>query len=133
VGLVFELPLSGERNDAERAAAKLAVPAARARLEAAAQTSATEAEIQRATLERARRQGELAAQTAALAAQSVEAQQKRVESGAGVPLEVREAEDALRRARLAEERARVDAAVADVRLAAATGDLLLRWGAAFAE
>lgn len=133
VGLVFELPLSGERNDAERAAAKLAVPAARARLEASLQSAATEAQIQRETLARARRQGELAAQTAALAAQSVEAQQKRVASGAGVPLEVREAEDALRRARLAEERARVDAAVADVRLAAATGELLLRWGAAFAE
>jgi outer membrane protein len=128
VGLVFELPLSSERHEAQRASAELQVAAARQRLEAARQQVTADTSTELATLEQATQSVALAQRTADVSRRNVEAQHRRLLNGSAVALEVREAEDSLRRAQLSIERARVSAAQAQVRLDHLTGQLLAKWG-----
>ena len=126
VSLVFELPLVSVRGEAERRGAAFAVAAAEARLRAV--TVQTEAAVaaEVTTLRLALGRRSLDDTTIDLASRSVDAERRRYEEGDGLALEVRQAEDTLRRARLAAVRARVDAVIAGIRLDDLTGDLLLR-------
>ena len=130
VGLVFELPLSGDQHAAERKGAELALTAARARLDAVRQQIAAQTATELESLTLAAESVTLAERTAEVSRRSLAAQQKRIASGAGIPLEVSEAEDALRRALLAVERARVNGVEAQVRIEDLTGRLLVKWGVA---
>jgi outer membrane protein TolC len=128
VGLVFELPLSSERHEAQQASAELQVAAARQRLEAVRQQVTADTQTELATLEQATQSVALAQRTADVSRRNVEAQHQRLRSGSAIALEVREAEDSLRRAQLSIERARVNAAQAQVRLEHLEGQLLAKWG-----
>lgn len=128
VGLIFELPLSGQQHAGQVASARMAVKAAKQRLDAAVLEVTTEAERELASLEQAREKIALAERTADVSSRSVIAQNRRLEIGTATPIEVREAEDSLRRARLSVERQRIEAVKAQIRLRHLTGDLLLRWG-----
>lgn len=127
VAIVGELPLWWERNDAQRRAAEFAARAAEERVENARALAEAAAAGEHVSLDAALRRVELSAHMARVAALSVEAQRKRYAGGAAILLEVYEAEDQLRRAQLSELRARVDAAIADVRLAHLTASLLPRY------
>src|SRR5690606_4971651 len=109
--------------------ARTAVGASRERLLAAIQQARAEAQTELTALGQARNKVALAERTAEVAARSAEAQRKRLANGVATPLEVREAEDSLRRARLSVERQRIDAIKAQIRLAHLTGNLLVKWGA----
>lgn len=128
VGVELELPLSSERHNAELSSAQSNVAAAQARLAAAMQQVQAATRTELATLEQARTKIALAERTVEVARRSADAQRKRLQHGAATPVEVRQAEDALRRARLAMERQRVDGAKAQIRLRHLTGSLLERWG-----
>jgi outer membrane protein len=128
VGLVFELPLSGSRRSAQRRAAEAGVDASRERLHGAEQQAKAEAAGELIRLEQARRRVVLASAMAEVATKNVDAQQKRYAQGDAITLEVHEAEDELRRARLTVERARVDAVQADLRIDHLIGALLRRYG-----
>lgn len=128
VGLVFELPLSSERHEAQRASAELQVTASRQRLEAVRQQVAADTSTELATLEQATQSVALAQRTADVSRRNVEAQHRRLLNGSAIALEVREAEDSLRRAQLSIERARVNAAQAQARLEHLEGQLLAKWG-----
>lgn len=124
VGVVFELPLSSQRYNSQKRAAEASRSAVQARLRAAELQAELEASSQLVVLQQAERGLELARQTVGVAEQNVAAQQKRLERGTALPLEVHEAEDELRRAQLAVTRAEVDAALAHIRLDHVTGTLL---------
>ncbi|MET0388463.1 MAG: TolC family protein [Polyangiales bacterium] len=128
VGVTFELPFSSQQHDAQLASARLAVTAARDRLVAAIQQIRADTETELTTLAQARDKITLAERTADISRRSAEAQQKRLQNGTALTLEVREAEDAHRRAKLSIERQRVDATKARIRLAQLTGHLLIEWG-----
>jgi outer membrane protein TolC len=70
----------------------------------------------------------LAERSADVANRTAEAQRKRFLTGSALEVEVRQAEDSLRTARLSIERERVNAVKAHVRLAHLTGELLAKWG-----
>lgn len=128
VGLVFELPLSSERHDAQVQKARLAVRAAEERLAAAKLQVAADTATELATLEQARQKIALAERSADVSSRSAQAQHKRYLNGSGLAIEVREAEDSLRQARLSVERERVNAIKAQLRLTHLTGTLLTKWG-----
>ena len=128
VGLVLELPLSSARHEAQLAQARLAVSAAAARLEAAKQQVAADTSSELATLEQARTNVALAQRSADVSSRSAEAQRKRYLNGSALAIEVQQAEDSLRQARLSVERERVNAVKAQIRLSNLTGNLLPEWG-----
>lgn len=128
VGVTLELPVSSERHEAQRASASMAVQAAQERLAAGLQQVRANTASELTALEQAAQKIDLAQRTAGLASRSAEAQQKRLQNGVAIPLEVREAEDTLRRARLSVERHRVDAIKTQIRLDHLTGRLLAAWG-----
>jgi outer membrane protein TolC len=128
VGVVFELPLSSERHEAQLAQARLAASAAAARLEAARQQVAADTSSELATLEQARKNIALAQRSADVSSRAADAQHKRYLNGSALPIEVQQAEDSLRQARLSVERERVNAVKAQLRLANLTGTLLAKWG-----
>lgn len=129
VGLVFEIPLSGARHSAQRRAAEAGAEATRERLYGAEQQAKTDAAAELVKLAQARRKVELALAMADVAERNATAQQKRFDAGDAIALEVHEAEDELRRARLTVERARVDAVQASIRIDHLVGLLLRRYAA----
>lgn len=133
VGLVFELPLSGEQHEAQVGSARVAINAAKERVAAATVQVRADTTTELTTLAQARSRLALATRTVAVSERSADAQEKRQKNGAATALEVREAQESLRRARLAIERSRVDALKADVRLSHLTGRLLPKWGLASAS
>ena len=128
VGLVFELPLSTARHQAQQRAGELALDAARDRLTAMENQVRADTLTELATLDQARQSLSLAERTTEVATRTAVAQQQRFQIGTAIPIEVQTAEDSLRRAQLSVERARVNATKAQVRLANLTGRLLLLWG-----
>ena len=128
VGLVFEMPLSGQTRSADRRAAALAVESARSRLRATRQAVRSQVAAAYVTAETARRRVELAEKTVTVAAKQVEAQKARYEQGSAILLEVQQAEDSLRSAQLSVQRARVDEVKALISLEHLTGQLLQRYG-----
>lgn len=114
VGASFELPLDGTRRDAQKESALLAVRIAETNLAGARDRLATDAvnavENARAAEERVR----LAARTVEVAEKSHEAAKGRFELGGGIALQVQQAEEDLRRARLSLARTRVDLVQAEI-------------------
>ncbi len=127
VGLIFELPLSGQTRTADRRAAELAVDSAQERLEATRQSVRAQVTKAMVDVDTAKRRVELAEKTVKVAEQQVKAQEQRYAQGEAIPLEVQQAEDSLRKARLSAERARVDRAQAVLALEHLTGRLLSRY------
>jgi outer membrane protein TolC len=130
VGVSFELPLSGERHDAQVGSARAALAAAKERLLAAEQETEASIRVEEETLRQAGKNVELARLTEDVARRSSSAQARKYAAGSSTPLEVREAEDSLRKARLSVERERVNARKAELRLQHLTGELLARWSVA---
>lgn len=124
VGLTFELPLSSTRRDAAQQSAALAVKRVEAQLRATEQQLRATASTALVSLDQARRRIELTTTTATLAARSASAQEERYSTGDAILLEVYEAQDALRRARLGVERSRVDAQQAVLRIQHLRGRLV---------
>jgi outer membrane protein TolC len=126
VGLIYEAPLSGSRQQTEAARARLGGEQAREELRAAQNSVAAEVQVALVQLDAGRERLALAEQTAQIAEQQLRAEQARLASGASTPLAVVEAEDALRGARLRIARARADWVVAGITLDHLTGRLLAR-------
>lgn len=128
LGLTFELPLSGEQHEAQVGSARLAVTSAEQSLAAELAQVRTDVRTELTNLSQSSQKVALAQRTAEVSSLSADAQRKRLTAGSGTPVEVREAEDSLRQARLTIERHRVDAVKAQIRLAHLTGELLVKWG-----
>jgi outer membrane protein TolC len=127
VGLVFELPLSDARKNAERASALLAVRIAEQNVKAARDRIAAEAALATANDTAARRRMELAERTLDVASKTYEAERARFELGESIPMQVQEAEEDVRRARLSVARARVDLAQTQTDISHLTGELSARY------
>ncbi len=124
VGLSFELPLDRSRRRSQRAAAQTDVHIAEWRLRAGRQRIEAQTREAAKRLQAALARGELARRTLGAAEQQAVAERTRLSLGAGLSIQVREAEDAVRAARLRVQRARVDAAQAALALDHVTGALL---------
>jgi outer membrane protein TolC len=127
VGLTFELPLDSRRRDAERASALLAVRIAEQNLRAARDRIAAEAALAVANEAAAARRLELAEKTLAVAQKAFEAQRGRFELGEAIPIQVQQAEEDVRRARLNVVRTRVDRAQTQADLLHLSGQLLAQY------
>jgi outer membrane protein TolC len=103
------------------------VESARERLAAAEQQARADAAAELVKLDQSQRRVKLAESMASIAERNVDAQRKRYLQGDAIALEVRQAEDELRRARLSVEQARTDAVVASIRIDHVTGLLLVRY------
>jgi outer membrane protein TolC len=127
VGLVFELPLFSDRHDAAVSAADLEADIASEQLRSA--RDRIESQVRLALLQErtARSRLDLADRTLRLREQQLDATRKRFAMGDAIPLEVLEAEESVRRARLRLTRARVDVALAELERAHLTGALLVRY------
>src|SRR5690606_30959552 len=127
VGIVAELPLDRSRERAERASAALAVKIAEQQLKAArdriAVTAGAAVANEAAALERVR----LAERTLELAQKTYEAEEARFQLGQSIPLQVQEAQDELRRAKLRLARARVDLVQQQIAIQHLTGALAARY------
>ena len=128
-GLTFELPLDSTAKNAQRASAQLAVQIADQNVQATRDRIATEAALALATESSALRRLELAQRTLSVTEKAYEAERARFELGQVIPLQVQEAEDDLRRARLGVARARVDLAEAQVATQHLSGRLLAEYAA----
>ncbi len=126
VGLTFEMPLTDARRRAQRAQAALAVDVAEMTLLARAQQVRTDAESLVSRRLAADQRVTLATKTVDLAQQQVAATRRKYEVGTAIALEVAQAEDTLRQARLRLVRARVDRVQTDVGIDHVTGRLLER-------
>ena len=124
IGLVYELPLDSSQKSAERAAQTAAFNVVKQRLIAARQRIQTQVDTLIEQENAARVRLELAEKTAEIAQKQVEAETERFQLGVAISVEVQQAEDEWRKARLRTERARVDVAQMEVRRAHATGQLL---------
>jgi outer membrane protein TolC len=114
VGLVFELPLDDSRLTAERSSAQLSVRIAEQNVTAERERITAAATLARSQEDAAARRLALASRTLEVAEKTYEAEKARFEFGQSIPIQVQEAEDDLRRARLRVARARVDLAAARV-------------------
>ncbi|HEU5074880.1 MAG TPA: TolC family protein, partial [Polyangiaceae bacterium] len=123
-GVVFDLPLDDAGRHAEQTQAALRVQAAKERLEAARRQLGADASAAIAN-ERAARERLVSAQrTTTIAEETYRAERERYDLGQTIVIVVQEAEAALRRARLREAGARLDAAQARLVLLHLTGGLL---------
>jgi outer membrane protein TolC len=108
VGASFDLPLDGTRRNAEQESALLGVRIAEQSLKAARDRLAVDA-VNAVTQARAAEQRvALAARTVEVAEKSHEAAKARFELGGGIAIQVQQAEEELRRARLSLARTRID-------------------------
>ncbi|TNF22969.1 MAG: TolC family protein [Deltaproteobacteria bacterium] len=124
VSLTLELPTDRTTVESEAATARLAVDAARAKLQDAEEQLAQSAAELVTTLDSARARVAFAQETAALAHETLLGQQDRFASGAGTATELVIAEQDEREATLRVARARVDVEAARLSLAHLTGGLL---------
>lgn len=127
LNLIYELPLTGRRREAATQQAQLAVQAAERRLEQARLSVERTIEEEIARFESARARAELARRTVEVAEAQLAAERRRYEIGTGTPLQVLEAEDAVRSARLRLVRAEVDLRTAAASAEHLSGLLLERW------
>ena len=123
-GVIFDLPLDDTAQNAERTQAGLRVQAAKEQLEAARRQVGSDASTALANERAARERLTSAQKTTTIADETYRAERERYELGQTIVIAVQEAEAALRRARLREARARVDAAQARLVLLHLTGALL---------
>ena len=78
-------------------------------------------------LDSAQQRWKLAQQTLGFAAQQVQATKRRYEIGTAIAIEVEQAEDAWRQAKLRVERAKTDLAQADIQIQHISGSLLSKY------
>lgn len=127
VNLIFELPLSGRPYQAAWEQGRLAMVAADRRLEQARLTAQASVEAELARLESAQARLRLAAQTAEVAEAQLAAERRRYEIGTSTPIEVLQAEEAVRSALLRQARAEVDLRSAEAAVEHLIGGLVARW------
>jgi outer membrane protein len=128
VGLVYELPLSDTRKEAQRASARLDVEIARQRLAATGDQIRSDVAVAVEKCASGRSRLALAEQTLAVARKLAEAERERYALGSSIFIQVRDAEEAEREAELRTVRARIDLAEAQIELDHLTGALLARLG-----
>lgn len=129
-GVFFETPLTGKRESAEVSAAELDARIAKSQLDAAKARIRIAASRLIAQLDAAKARRAAARQTADIAERQLEAERSRFSLGTSTPLQVQEAEDAVRRARLRVARATVDLVEAAIEIEHAVGDLSAKLSAA---
>ncbi len=129
LGLVFEAPLFSARRGATIARTKYAVQTATERLRSARQKVETDLRLALLQERTANKRLALAQRTLRLGERQLAAIRARFKLGDAIAIEVREAEESLRRARLRITRARVDAVIAKLARTHLTGELLLRFHA----
>jgi len=127
VNLVFELPLNGNLHRAAAAQASLSVREADRRLAQARLGAEAEADAERARYESAKARVELARKTLEVAEAQLVAEERKYEIGTSTPIEVLQAEEAVRSARLRLARAEVDLRNAETAIEHLTGGLVQRW------
>ncbi|HSC89261.1 MAG TPA: TolC family protein [Polyangiaceae bacterium] len=127
VGLTFELPTDNSQKVAARQTALLAVSTAKANLAAARDRVTTQAATAVTSAEAAERRLALAQRTRDIAQRTLSAAQGRYRLGLAIPLQVQEADEQVRQARLREARARVDLATQQAALHHLSGGLLQRY------
>jgi outer membrane protein TolC len=132
VGLVYRTPLDQRRRDAARAGARLEVSIAKSNLESARQRLRADAATLVGNARSAEASLAAARQTVSIAERQFEAEKQRFAAGASTPMQVQEAEDALRQARHRVERARVTLLQTAVDLDHVTGTLRRTYAAAIA-
>lgn len=125
-GIVLDVPLDDSAKHAEQMQAELAVQSAEQQLRAARTRIDADAASAIASQRAAAARLESAKRTSAIAEQTYLAERERYQLGQTIAIQVQQAEDALRRARLREARAQVDAAQAALVLLHLTGALLER-------
>lgn len=129
VGLIYELPLSDRRKEAEQASARLDVEAARERLTATSDQVRADVAVALDRCRGARKRLELSAVTWEAARKLAAAERSRHALGVSIHLQVRDAEESERQAEHRLVRARVDFALARIELDHLTGALLAAGGA----
>lgn len=108
VGLVYEMPLDDSKRKADRQNALLAIRIAEHNLKAARDRISADATLSLASERAATRRLALAQRTLELAEKTHEAEKVRFELGQSIAIQVQEAEDAVRQAKLRVARAKVD-------------------------
>ena len=126
VGLEWEIPVASSRYQGEVARAGYARAIATQQLRAARDRIETETRQTLLQEHAARKRVELAQRTLELRTAQLAATRARFTLGNAIAIEVLEAEDSVRRARLRLVRARIDVVLAEVTRASLTGELLLR-------
>jgi outer membrane protein TolC len=124
VGLVFELPLDDTKRRADKSNALLAVRAAEHNLKAARDRISADAALTMAGERAAVRRLALAQKTLELAEKTHEAEKVRFELGQSIAIQVQQAEDSVRQARLRVARAKVDLAQEQIAMLHLSGRLL---------
>jgi outer membrane protein len=124
LSLVYELPLSDTRKKALRASASLSTQIARENLASTRDLIAAQVRTAVDKLTSSKKILELVERTADVAEKQAAAERERFDLGAAVYLQVKEAEESARQAKLRLEQARIDAAKAGIDLAHLTGELL---------
>ena len=133
VGLDLELPVVNTERRAQLAQTRATSAAADARLQASRQQVAAGVATAARNIASARARLELATRTVELAAQSADAEQGRFELGTTTPVEILQAQDALREAKLRLLRARTDLNTQAIRLADMSGALLPQYASHLPE
>lgn len=128
VGLVYETPLNRRQRQAAQAAADLDVRIAKQQLVVVRQRLESSARSLIASVRAAEARLEAARMTVEVAERQFKAERSRFELGTSTPIQVQEAEDQVRQARLRVVSAEVDAAIAGIQLDYFRGTLLARRG-----
>lgn len=127
VNLIFETPLGTTRYRAAASQARLAVQEADRRLAQARLMAESGIDAERARLESAQERVGLARRTLEVAQAQLRAEQRKYEIGTATPIEVLQAEEAVRTARLRLATAEVELRSAEAAIEHLTGRLVERW------
>lgn len=127
VGVVYETPIDSKRYDAERAQARLEIQIAENDLAVARQQLETQFSALWTQADAASARIVAAEKTVSVAERQFQMERQRFELGSSTPIQVQEAEDTLRQARLRVARAQVDRIQAEIAAEQATGALLRRY------
>jgi len=123
VGATFELPLENTQKNAERESAILAVRIAEQNLKATRDRIASDAASAVEQAESTQTRLALTQRTVEIAEKSYEAARARYELGGGIAIEVQQAEEDLRQARLSLARTRADLVAAQIAMQHLAGTL----------
>ncbi len=126
-GLTFESPLDTKKRTADVGRANVAIELALSRLEEKRQQVLSDLRVAVAREEGARTRVELASETTEVAERQLEAERQRFKTGSSTPLQVLQAEDDWRNARLRIARAKVDLLQQAVAIDHLAGRLLERY------
>lgn len=127
LNLIFETPLGTTQYRAAASQARLAVQEADRRLAQARLSAESGVDAERARLASAQERVGLARRTLEVAEAQLAAEQRKYEIGTSTPIEVLQAEEAVRAARLRVALAEVDLRSAEAAIDHLTGRLLERW------